>query len=432
MSARWLLSAAVALAGLAPLRAQESAPASPPIPTSASNVYSEVTCTTSDAVACEETLQLAPDTRDALTTVLNLGVNWRFPVHIHVLTPDDPLAARIHTAAAQVLFVDNSMTIDAYVPLEDPDAREFIQRQYVTAMVWERFFAGKTKFDKTTPIDIAPLWLVEGLREYANEDPDHSREAIVRRALQNQTAPTLAEVTGWKTLSRDRLFGLWQRAFSYYLVDSLLRESARRDDFQQWLDSYASPAGGGQLHFPTEANWQLELAEASRRNRTGFQTWQETLDEFTADQTITYANAKDAPVQTCTLDSVTTPELTDGLRSAVAEKVDVLTQLERTAHPAWHTTLEAYRAALTRLLQENDEQVPRMLAEAHALEQGQIADHQKLVDYLNWFEVTRDYGITTARYSRYGSIAKQLELTIPDPAHPNPIRAKLLNVESQL
>jgi len=428
MNARWLLVAAMALTGLASLRAEESTP----VPTSRSNEFSEVSCTTNDAAACADTLQLAAETRDALASALKLGSSWRFPVHIHVITPDDPLAATIHREAAQVLLVDGGMTIDAYVPLDDPDAREFIQRQYVTAMLWERFFAGTTKFDQNTPIDIVPLWLVEGLREWANEDPTHNREEIARRALQNQTAPSLAEVIGWKDLSNDELFGLWQRAFSFYLVDSLLRDSARRDDFQQWLDSFASPGGGGHLHFPTEANWQQELAAAAARSRNAFYTWQETLDELNADESITYAAAKDAKVQSCTIDNVASQEFTDGLREAVAQKVDQLTQLERHAHPGWHSTLEAYRAGLTALLRGDDAKAPRMLAEAHALHDAEIANQQKLADYLNWFVVTRDFGPGPSRFDRYMAVSKQLELATPDPAHPSPLRAKLQSIESQL
>ena len=425
----WLLPAALAFAGLVCARAQDSTP----VPTSTSNVYSEVTCTTNDPAACEDALQLAADTRDALTSVLNLGTSWRFPVHIHVITADDPLAAKIHGEAAQVLLDNGAMTLDAYVPLDDPDAREFIQRQYVTAMLWERFFAKTTKFDQNTPIDIVPLWLVEGLREWVNEDPTHNREAIVRHALQNQTAPSLAEVTGWKQLSSDRLFGLWQRAFSFYLVDSLVREGEPRDDFQQWLDSFSSPGGSGHLHFPTEANWQQELGEASVRGRDVIYTWQETADELTTAQTITYAESKDAKVQTCTVDEAATRPRTPALLQAVVERINVLTALELRTHPSWHATLEAYRAGLTALVNDEDaDEAPRLLAEAHALREGEIASHQKLVDYLNWFEVTRDYGATSGRFDRYFATAKQLEATVADPAHPNPIRTNLLHIESRL
>ncbi len=426
MSARWLLFAAMAFGGLAPLRAEE------PVPTSTSNVYSEITCTTNDAAACADALQLAADTRDALTTPLGLGVNWRFPVHIHVITADDPLAAKIHREAAQVLLVDGSMTIDAYVPLEDPDAREFIQRQYVTAMLWERFFAKTTKFDQNTPLDIVPLWLIEGLREWANEDPTHNREAIVRRALQNQTAPTLAEVTGWKTLSNDRLFGLWQRAFSFYLVDSLLRKDAR-DDFEAWLASFSAPGGGGSMHFPTEANWQQELAASSARSHGRVYTWRKRRTNSRRMGTITYAESKDAKVQTCSIDDVLKQERTPALLQAAKDRINVLTALEFRAHPGWHSILEAYRSGLTAWVDdEHSDQAPRLLAEAHALREAEITNHQKLVDYMNWFEVTRDFGATSSRFDRYFSAAKQIESTVPDPSHPNPIRAGLLHVESQL
>ena len=354
-------------------------------------------------------------------------------MHIHVLTRDDPLTATIDREAAQVLLQGDTMTIDAFVPLDDPDAREFIQRQYVVALLWERFFAQAKTFDKNTQLDIVPLWLAEGLREWINEDPTHNREAIARRALQNQTAPTLDEITGWKTLSDDRLLGLWQRAFSFYLVDSLVREGARRDDFQQWLDSFSSPGGSGQLHFPTEANWEQELAAAADRSRSRIYTWQETADELAADDTITFAESKTAPVKTCTIDEVADKPRTTALLQAVQEKFDVLTALELRAHPAWHSILEAYRSALSTLLQDEDStEAGKLIAEAHGLREGEIAHHQKLVDYINWFEVTRDFGNTTSPFRTYFATAKKMEQAQADPAHPNPIRANLLQIESQL
>jgi hypothetical protein len=301
MNARLLHVVVFACAGLAPMRADDSAPA-PPVPTSASNVYPEVTCTTNDTVACADTLQLAADTREALTRLLKLGPDWRFPVNIRVVTPDDPLAATVTGEAARVQLRDDTVSIEAVVPLDDPMAREFIQRQYVIALLWERFFGGTKKFDQTTRLDVTPLWLVEGLREWINEDPTHNREGIARRALETQTAPTLAEITGWRQLSDDRLMGLWQRAFSYYLVASLVREGPRRDDFQQWLDSFSSPGGSGQLHFPTEANWQQELADASARSHNLVYSWEETADAFDDDEVITFAASKTAPVQTCTIE----------------------------------------------------------------------------------------------------------------------------------
>ena len=74
----------------------------PVITTSASQDYPQVTCTSADALACADTLQLAADTREQLAPLLKLGPAWRFPVHIHVMTPDDPLTAKINREAAAV------------------------------------------------------------------------------------------------------------------------------------------------------------------------------------------------------------------------------------------------------------------------------------------------------------------------------------------
>jgi hypothetical protein len=444
MKRRAHLIAALTLAGFfpaaAPVCAQETpptpAPVVPAISTSASPDYPQVTCTSADAVACADTLQLAADTRAQLAPVLNLGPAWRFPVHIHVMTPDDPLTAKINREAAAVFAQGKTMKIEAVLPNDDPEAREFIQRQFVTALLWEKFFATTTSFDKHTHLDVVPLWLVEGLREWSNVDTEHNRESIVRRAVQNQAAPTLAEITGWHELSDDRLLGLWQRAFSYYLVDSLIQSNSRRDDFQQWLSGFSgsNPSRStAQLHFPTEAGWQRELADAGNRSRDIVYTWAETSAELTSDETITFAASKTAKVQTCTLDTAATLPRSPVLLEALQERIFVLTELELRAHPSWHSILETYRSALTALVHDNHpDQAKILFQEAHRLRVVETAYHQKLLDYINWFAVTKDYAGNTSRFRAYFTTAQEMERVEADPSHPNPIRANLLQIESEL
>ena len=409
----------------------------PLVSTSACEAYPQVTCTSSDGLACADILQIAADAREQLAPVLDLAPAWRFPVHIHVLTPDDPLTAKINREAAAVFSQGATMKIEAVLPSSDPNAREFVQRQLVTALLWEKFFAGTKSFDKNTHLDIVPVWLVEGLRESLNEDPEHNRESIVKRAAQIQTAPTLEDVTGWHEVSNDRLLGLWQRAFCYYLVESLIEKGPRRDDFQQWLAGFSQPGAGplqrAQLHFPTEAAWQRELAEATGRSRDIVYTWTETASELTAAETITFAAAKDAKVQTCTLDTVATMPRSKPLMEALQERIFVLTNLELRAHPSWHSILELYRSGLAALVHDDDaDQAKKLLQEAHDRRAAELADHEKLIDYINWFEVTKDYAGNASLFRGYFSTAKEMERVEADPAHPNPIRANLLQLESQL
>jgi hypothetical protein len=438
MKRRILLFATLTLAGFPSLQAQETppntAPVAPAVSTSANQDYPQVTCASADALAVTDTLQLASDTRDRLAPLLKLGPAWRFPVHIHIMTPDDPLLAKVNREAAAVFSQGAGMKIEAVLPSTDPDAREFIQRQFVTALLWEKFFANTTSFDKKTRLDIVPLWLVEGLREWLTDDPDHTRESIVRRAVQNQTASTLAEVTGWHELSDDRLLGLWQRAFCYYLVDSLVQSGARQNDFQLWLDGFSGPnPSPAQLHFPTEAAWQRELADATARSRSIVYTWDETSSELTADKTITFAASKNAKVQTCTLDTVSALARTPSLLDAVREKIFTLTELELRAHPSWHSILETYRAALTALVfDDNPGQAKKLFQQAYRLRVAETAYHQKLLDYINWFEVTKDYADNASRFGGYFTTAREMERVEADPKHPNPIRANLLQIESEL
>lgn len=408
----------------------DDAPAPPPITTSASTHYPEVTCTTSDTVACADALQMAADARQQLGPLLKLGPNWRFPVNIHVMTPDDPLLVKVNREASAVFADGEGMHIVAVLPVSDPDAREFIQRQYVTALLWEKFFANTKSFDAHTPLNTVPVWLVEGLREWLNDDPLRARESIVRKAVAEHRAPSLVEITGWTSLSKDRLLGLWQRAFCFYLVDSIVKAGPRRDDFQQWLASLAGPnPSSAQQLFPTEAGWQRELVDATQRSRDMIYTWDETVAELNTADIVSIPEDK----QIGTLDNAANFAPSDHLTAALQKKLVDLTNLEMRAHPSWHDTLEAYRAALTALLTDKDPaKAQKWMVQARTLRNLEMTNHQKLVDYVNWFEVTRDYPGTTSRFSSYFTTAQELEKVQADPKHPNAIRADLLHVESQL
>lgn len=431
--------AALLVCGLAQIKADDDASntmsSTPsPITTSASQHFPEVTCTTSDTLACADTLQMADDARLQLTPLLQLGPHWRFPVHIHVMTPDDPLLAKVNREAAAVFADDSGMHIEAVLPATDPDARAFIQRQFVTALLWEKFFANTKTFDAHTPLNVVPIWLVAGLSEWLNEDPEHNRESIVRKAVDTQRAPTLAEIAGWTHINKDRLMGLYQRSFSYYLVNSLVPPGPKRDDFQQWLTALSGPnPRSAQQLFPTEMAWQRELIEATDRSRAIVFTWDETQVELTKLDVIPLPATKGSNQHSCTLDTVTTVPYDAKLAAILQEKLLDLTSLELRAHPSWHPILESYRSGLSTLINlKNPTEAQNLLQEAHILRGAEVANHQKLVDYVNWFEVTRDYPGATTHFSSYFTTAQEMEQVQADPNHPNPIRVDLTNVESKL
>jgi len=241
-------------------------------------------------------------------------------------------------------------------------------------------------------------------------------------------------VTGWHDLSDDRLLGIWQRAFCYYLVDSLTQPGPKRDDFQQWLAGISGPnASAAQLHFPTETDWQRELGNASARGHDVVYTWAETLGQINDAESISYVSPKDGNVQTCALDAVATLPRSKMVLEALDEKVYFLTELELRAHPSWNPILELYRNALTAVVKNNNpEEAQKLLQEAQQMRQAEVENHQKLLDYINWFEVTKDYSDNTTHFGNYFSTAKEMEQVQADPAHPNRIRASLLQIESEL
>ena len=416
------------------LATEETAPT--PIPTTSSNIYSEVTCSTTNPALCSDVLQIAADTRDQLAPLLKLGKKWRFPVHIRIVTPDDPLADKIDQESVSVIAANQTLNINAILPSSAPDAHTFVQRQFVTALLWENFFAPNQSLNSHTRLNVVPLWLIEGLREWLDDDPEHNREKIVKRAALTKRAPTLEDVTDWHELSDDHMVALWQRAFCYYLVQSLIRKNEKRENFQQWLATVASPSpSSAKLLFPTEMGWQKELLASPDRSHGIVYSWDETVAELGAIETIAIPSAKEADTRICTLDTIASFPRDPKLTTAVQQKVLDLTGLELRAHPSWRPIIALYRFGLSALIDDKKpdlQQAKKIIMEAQHERSAEMVTHQKLLDYVNWFEVTKDYAGTVSHFYSYFSTAQKLEQVQADPDHPNPIRADLLHIESQL
>ena len=436
---RWSLPAcyaAFALAGL--VRADSLAPESSPVavapesaPTVTSDQYSQVTCTGTNPAVVSDILQLAADSRDSLGPLLELGRTWRFPVHITVVDRAGGAAPRESISA---VTDGQTLRIEAALPSDDPDARAFVQRQFVTALLWEKYFAPGTAFTTQTRLDVVPLWLVEGLREWLNDDPEHNRDEIVKRAALAQRAPTLAEVTSWQDLSDDRLLALWRQAFCYYLVDSLIDRPSRRANFQQWLASFTgrNPRPAAWL-FPTEMGWQRELLDAGDRSRSLVYSWDESAAELTAEEMIALPKGKNGDdTRLCTVETISTFPRSKEIDEAIEKKILQLTALQLRVHPSWQPIIELYRFGLTALVRDND---PKRAADylhgAHVRRAAEIDFHSKLTDYINWFEVTQNMPIEVSHFRSYFEVAQQLDKVQADPSHPNPLRNDLLRVESR-
>ena len=408
--------------------------------TVASDPYPQVTCTGSNPAIVDEVIQMAEDMRQTmdngqnLTKLLKLGKTWRFPVHIILVDPGTPLAEKVKQEEISVVVADKTLKITAALPASDPNAREFIQRQFVTALLWEKYFKSDTQFSEKTRLDVVPIWLIEGLRERISDDPDHNREEIVKRAALAERAPTLAEVTGWDELSDDRLLGLWQRAFCYYLVDSLVKTGPRLADFHDWLASITGPnPTSAQRLFPTEMGWQRELREASNRSLATYFSWDDSATELAAAEIIALPKGKYGnDTRICTIETVSTFPRTKELTEAIRKKILELTELELRAHISWRPIIALYRFGLTALISDKDPtHAPQFFKQAIQQRAAEMENHQQLVDYANWYEVTQIAPLETSNFQSYFRVADQLDKAEPDPAHPNPLRARLLKVEAQ-
>ena len=402
--------------------------------TVASEAYPQVTCTGTNPAVISDVLQLATDTRESLAPLLKLGKTWRFPVHINIAVLPTESVDGSNQERTLAIADGKSLSIEARLTTNDPNPREFIQRQFVTALLWEKYFKPDSDFTPQTRLDIVPLWLVEGLREWLNDDPDHNREEIVKRAALADHAPTLAEVTGWHDLSDDTLLNLWQRAFCYYLVDSLVQKKDRRADFEQWIATITGPepTTANRL-FPTEMGWQRELRDAAPRSRSLFFSWEESAAELSAAEPIALPKGKHSnDTRLCTIETVSTFARTKEISEAIAQKIMELTGLQLRVHPSWQPIVQDYRFGLTALLRDKDpSHAAKFIADAHARRSAEMAYHEKLVDYANWFEVTQSTTFEKTHFDSYFRTAQLLDKAEADPAHPNPIRDHLLKVEAQ-
>ena len=406
----------------------------PSVPSTASSEqYSEVTCTGTNPAVNADILQMAGDTRDEIGPVLRLGPKWRFPVHIIVIMPDDPLADRIHEERVLATASGKTLTLEAALPFSDPDLKSFVQRQFVTALLWEKFFARTQSFDTHTDLGVVPVWLIEGLSAWIDDDSGRDREGIVRRAAMIHRTPTLNEITGWQDISQDRLLGLYQKAFCFYLVNSLIHGERERANFQRWLDTFAGDnPGPAAALFPTEATWQQLLLDAPARSHDIIYTWDESAAALTDAKALTIPGDKPEDAKTGSVDDITDYPHTDKLTGVLQQKIFELTALELRAHPSWRPIFALYRFGLTSLMNNHQQQAETYIHEAQhrcALEQDY---HQKLTDYVNWFEVTKDYAGHTSRFNLYFLTARSMEQMQANPDRPNPLRADLIHVESQL
>ena len=431
------LAACVMLAAGAAVRADDAASAADAAlldqaSTLACDPYPQVSCTGTNPQTVADVIQLAVDARDGLTSLLQLGPAWRYPIHITLL---DPVPGQKPPREAVDAITDGkTLRVEVALPSNDPIGRTFIQRQLVNVLLWEKYFKPGATFTTQTRLDAVPFWLVEGLRESLNDDPDHNREEIVKRAALGNRAPKLAEVTGWKDPSGDRLLGLWQSAFCYYLVECLTHRHDRRLDFQQWLASITGPNPASAVRlFPTEMGWQRELREAAPRSLGLVYSWDESAAALTAAETIALPKDKDdSDTRLCTIETVGTFPRSQEMDEAISKKVLELTALQLRVHPSWQPIVELYRFGLTALVRDHDpKRAADYLHQAHVRRAAEMDFHDKLVDYINWFEVTQDLPPTASHFSSYFQVAQELDKAEADPEHPNPIRADLLKVESE-
>ena len=176
------------------------APTETGLPSTAKNdAYPQVSCTGVNPAFISEVLQLANETRDSLTPVLKLGPAWRFPVHIVLTAPIAGPKTDGEGESVSVVLNGPTLRLEASLPSSAPNAHEFIQRQFVTALLWEKFFKPDTAFSTATRLDVVPLWLLEGLRETLDEDPSHNRDEIVQRAALAGRAPRCSKSPAGRT-----------------------------------------------------------------------------------------------------------------------------------------------------------------------------------------------------------------------------------------
>ena len=186
--------------------------------------------------------------------------------------------------------------------------------------------------------------------------------------------------------------------------------------------------------FPPRWAGSAELREASSRSRDIVYSWDESAAELAAAETIVLPKGKDASdARICTLETVATFPRTKEITEAIGNKIFELTALELRAHPSWRPVIALYRFGLTALINDKDpkEHATPFLHEANAQRALEMDFHQKLIDYINWFEVTQDSAMESSHFQSYFRTTQEIDQAVVDPTHPNPLRARLLKVEAQ-
>jgi hypothetical protein len=336
---------------------------------------------------------LAEHTKANLLALLGQRDNWKTPVVVNLQSqqanfPEVPaVAVRFsQTGFGIKLQLDLSISKDLDVPL--------VERELVRAVLLEMMYRKQPNITAGTVLVEPPDWLIDGVLALA---PGRDCGPLVEALVNSGTPPALRNFLRQRPATLDSTGRALYRAYSFALVQMLLREKNGASRLAQYIDHLSASSNDpladleGQFAFladDAERTWQLalnQLKTAQTFRLLTFAQSEQRIDELLRVK----ISEPNKPIRTVSLVEFTQHKPSTSEKLALDQlRRDLLFFVPQT-NPVMRPIVRDYQAIAALLARGKGRSMAKRLARLEATRQQLVVRMNKIDDYMNWFEATQ-------------------------------------------
>lgn len=351
---------------------------------------------------------------------------WQMPIVLSL----DPSGPNPPAAPVTISLVVTPAgpKVDVAVRIGDDPGKIVLQRQIIRALLLEMAHRDRMPIKSGTPCPEAPWWLTEGIMQLTRNRGGAQDSDVFKSIVNTEKLPALEKFISQPPMHLDDAAGIVDRACSMALVDALLHLPNGPENLgrfvRAWPDSTANPFGALAKHFPTLTGspqslakwWTLQLASLARPDQ-----WR-SLPPPAAEAELAAAIELDIAIdKTGKTARYTLADFDKYLRLPAAKQALRVAQLKivtlsSKADAFYRPILAEYEEIIRLLAAGKTKGIAARLTEIQNYRKTILARHEKITDYLNWYEATQTRGIT-GEFDKY---LRAVERLTPKPGPPEP------------
>ena len=336
---------------------------------------------------------LAEHTKTNLLALLRQHDDWKTPVVVNLQSqqanlPEVPVAAVrfSQTGFGIKLQLDLTISKDLDVPL--------VERELVRVVLLEMMYRKRPNITAGAVLVEPPDWLIDGVLALA---PGRDDGPLVEALVNSGTPPALQQFLRQRPAILDSAGRTLYRAYSFALVQMLLREKDGAARLTQYIDLLSASSNDsladleGQFAFlkdDAERTWQLALKQLKTAQTFRLLTFAQSerhLDELLRVK----ISEPNKPMRTVSLDELTQHKPSASEKLALDQlRRDLLFFVPQT-NPVLRPVARDYQAIAALLARGKGRSTAKRLAQLEATRQRLALRMTEIDDYMNWFEATQ-------------------------------------------